>query len=386
MNMYRMYADVDRFTRFHLKDRALEDSLRELKSLKPRWKNVKVEVAGRTRHGKLVSPTPDIAKVYCGYLFTPKAWEIVKPMIGVQHELLPLSTSVGDYFVVHFTEHLDCLDRKRSEIEYFDNGAVLGVDAYAFRERKLKGQHFFALPETAGLEVLVSEEFRALVNEHKLTGVFFEELKMAQGTASEAKARRSTQRRPKLIRDNDLPNCFLVRFAATEARKLKTGENVEELLLAAEKDRRRVLRLDEAWEMVSFLNNSTVAVPLYRTGFKSKDPGEWALLGGKRLPWPHSGSEPARLLTAPEVAKVAKELARFSRLFEAMTSEEIDTVHHDWWDDFVVGEYGYIGLQTDDPQKHWKYVLKHFRRLRDFYEEAARAKQAVLIYAEPYEE
>lgn len=380
--MYRMIPAVDRFTRFHLKDRALENSLWELKPLKARWKNVKVEVAGRTRHGKLVSPTPDIAGVYCGYLFSPKAWKIVKPMIGVQYELLPVSTSVGDYSVVHFTERLACLDKKKSTIE-----RSYRVKAYAFQNRKLKGQHFFTLPETAGIEVLVSEEFRTLVNEHKLTGVVFEELIMAQGAASEAKTRRSRPRRPKLTRDSDLPNCFLVRFAAPGARKLKSLENVEELLLAAEKDRQRILRLDEAWEMVSFLNNGTVAVPVYKTGFKSKDPSEWALLGGKPLPWPGDGSqEPARLIAPADVARIAKELNRQSKLFDRFDGDDIVTVHHDFWEELKAGEYGYIGLQTADPNKHWKYVLKHFRRLRDFYDAAARAKQAVLIYAESYEE
>ena len=85
------------------------------------------------------------------------------------------------------------------------------------------------------------------------------------------------------------------------------------------------------------------------------------------------------------VAKVANELPRFSRRLDAMTSDEIDTVHHEWWDDLVTGEFGYIGLQTADPQKHWKYVLKHFRRLRNFYHEAALARQAVIVYAQAYD-
>lgn len=60
------------------------------------------------------------------------------------------------------------------------DGRVAKVVAYCFKPGCLDGLHMFLLPETSGLEVLVSEDFKNLVEANSLEGLRFVPLNMIE--------------------------------------------------------------------------------------------------------------------------------------------------------------------------------------------------------------
>lgn len=182
--LFRLIADIDRFKWLHA-DREDPRVRRILKLLSQpaqvgrRWKPFPVELQGRTSKGRIVAPIPDLAEVLSCPLFSPRAWEALRPLIANSVEPLKLPSPMGDYLLGHVA-HVNCLDRRKSTIDCLENGAVLGVDEYAIKWPAISKHHIFCLPETFDLEIIVSPEFKACVEESKLQGVIFEPLPLAE--------------------------------------------------------------------------------------------------------------------------------------------------------------------------------------------------------------
>jgi hypothetical protein len=93
-------------------------------------------------------------------------------------QLFPLPHNGTTYQLLNVTECINCLDTKKSK--FYEDGAP---QKYVFHPNRFSESSIFKIPETAKGEVLLvegardpEEEFRALVEKHKLQGVLFEEL------------------------------------------------------------------------------------------------------------------------------------------------------------------------------------------------------------------
>lgn len=143
---------------------------------------------------------------YCP-VFSPRAWDALRPLIGESAQPIPLTVDDGgSYVLANVFDVVDCLDREQSEITYFTGTtAINSIQRYVFRESALDNKHIFRIPEKLS-EVYVSQEFVDTVRRTGLLGLEFRPL---PGTGGEARAkpaeaavsrRASRKEKPKPVR------------------------------------------------------------------------------------------------------------------------------------------------------------------------------------------
>jgi hypothetical protein len=126
-------------------------------------------------------------------VFTEKAWTALQPLIGPRVEALLLLCNqryvhlpgdkhklepagpFGPFFAINVLDVLDCLDHKKSDVRYDSKGRLDEIRDHVFRASRQIKSHIFKLVEQPGAsgEVFVSEEFKRLVEQHKLKGLEF---------------------------------------------------------------------------------------------------------------------------------------------------------------------------------------------------------------------
>ena len=85
--------------------------------------------------------------------------------------------SSGIYFLINVLEVVDCLDPINTKLVINEvSGNITAVRDHAFRAEPLEGKHIFKTPQTAGLEVLVSDKFKEIVEANDLKGLQFKRL------------------------------------------------------------------------------------------------------------------------------------------------------------------------------------------------------------------
>lgn len=184
MNIYKYVPDSDKYD--CLDNMQDWDVFWTGTLLAPSW--TPISVPYYARYGQ-----PSDFPHLCGPLpvFSKRAWHALQPLISKAVEALPLICDTemiplprgerkivpagpfGPYFAINVLDIVDCLDHDRSEITLYSNGAVMMVDSYAFKAGCLKDKHILKLPETRDLEVLVSEQFKNVVETNKLQGLKF---------------------------------------------------------------------------------------------------------------------------------------------------------------------------------------------------------------------
>ena len=88
-------------------------------------------------------------------------------------EVLPIGLqSDQKWYLLNVVNVIDCLDEGRSEIKYFPDGKkILRIIKYSFREELVRDSFLFKIPQMVRTEVFATENFQALVDEHKLKGL-----------------------------------------------------------------------------------------------------------------------------------------------------------------------------------------------------------------------
>lgn len=108
-------------------------------------------------------------------LFSSRAWLILEPFIGNDAETLPVFSDCDEKLVlINFlaTAWVDCLDKENSKINYSDlDGRPVSVKKYVFRKEMIQDRLLFRIPETAHFQTFVTEKFKNLVEQEKLTGL-----------------------------------------------------------------------------------------------------------------------------------------------------------------------------------------------------------------------
>jgi hypothetical protein len=171
MAVYKMVPDTDKYHRLVLGESGQRIVNRFLgRSLKKRWKPLSVSIYKSKKWGdfpRLESHVP---------VFSDKALKILEPLIADSIEALPLISDSKRFFAVHVLDLVDCLDYERSEVKRFPEGNIMRIGWYVFKKGCIDGKHIFRIREAPLKDVLVSEEFKRVVEESKLEGVDFDKV------------------------------------------------------------------------------------------------------------------------------------------------------------------------------------------------------------------
>ncbi|EJO5347965.1 MULTISPECIES: imm11 family protein [Clostridium] len=154
-------SDWDKFMEYQFDGRSIKDT----------WIPFCVEEIETRRKGDKPSLFGTIP------VFSRKAIEVLKKYLDNNAEVLPLSYDKGDYFVINVTNVKDCVDYEKAEVVRFKNSdKIMMFDKYAFKPESIKNEHIFKISEYSKVSVLVSNEFKNLVESSGLEGFAFIEV------------------------------------------------------------------------------------------------------------------------------------------------------------------------------------------------------------------
>ncbi|MXN48561.1 hypothetical protein GR138_25435 [Shinella kummerowiae] len=98
------------------------------------------------------------------------AVDALAPVLTLYGQLLPLKGE--EVWLFNVTTILDALDTEKSSIIYFDDGDILDIERYVFKEEVIGTAEIFKLRKRAS-PVYVSDSFVAKVRDAGLRGVSF---------------------------------------------------------------------------------------------------------------------------------------------------------------------------------------------------------------------
>ena len=105
--------------------------------------------------------------------FSRRAVDVLRDILEVNGELLPLRTKVGEYFCYNIQTVADALDMARSEVVMIHPVEVpFSIDRYEFIEKRIASLLIFRIPE-APFEVFVTEAFKLRAEAANLRGFNF---------------------------------------------------------------------------------------------------------------------------------------------------------------------------------------------------------------------
>ena len=108
-----------------------------------------------------------------GIAINEKAKTILAPIISDSVEFLPIITQIDSYWLLNISV-IDCLDQEKSQVKLYSSGRIMAVLKYAFYEERLPDTNIFVLP--VGIDVIITEKFKKVYDENKLTGLHFRDL------------------------------------------------------------------------------------------------------------------------------------------------------------------------------------------------------------------
>lgn len=109
-------------------------------------------------------------------IFSERALQILFPLIEKDVEVLELNTPVQKLYLINVINKIDCLDREKSELFFFSNGAIKNIKNITFKEEKIGNSHIFKMPEWR-VRTYVSDVFKETVIKNNLVGIKWTELK-----------------------------------------------------------------------------------------------------------------------------------------------------------------------------------------------------------------
>ena len=180
--------------------------------------NIKTE--GRawtiTRMADIWTPQPVIGRVRpfndypCVNLLIPafsrRAVDGLRDLLEANGELLPLASTVGEFYGYNITTVVDILDHDRSSIEWPDKRRVTAFEImrYEFFIEKMAGLSIFRLVEMP-TTTYVSQVFVDRVREHELQGFRFTKLwPLPNGVSWKEQARKAPKKKGRVPGKRDL--------------------------------------------------------------------------------------------------------------------------------------------------------------------------------------
>ena len=112
-------------------------------------------------------------------LFAARATEALHPLLSSNGELLPLTLDQENYFAFNVHTLVDALNREKSDLVYYPSGRVLDVNSYVLRGERMGSEAIFKLPDTALMDVFVTDKFLRVVEHQYLLGFSFKPVVVA---------------------------------------------------------------------------------------------------------------------------------------------------------------------------------------------------------------
>lgn len=176
MKIWELRHDVDNYLRLRLANRQehwekLTYGLNGI-PIKATWTKLEVQIDPYAETQNNVADFPDLSGVL---VVTPQTLSVISDLLEKQTELLPLVCVDGIYdelYIANVITVLDCLDHKRSDLKYFDDGRVMWIYQHVFNMECVGNTSIFKIKEQHN-RIYVNDIFKQTVEENGLTGLRF---------------------------------------------------------------------------------------------------------------------------------------------------------------------------------------------------------------------
>jgi hypothetical protein len=194
----------------------------QAQSLAKRWKPMPVT--------GLVNPFNDYPCLEVAEpVFSRRAVDALGEMLTKNGELLPLKTTVGEYFLYIVLTKLNALDLTRSKlVRTSPRKTALDIDYFAFKQSALRGAAIFRVHEHPN-KYLVTDAFKARVEQCGLNGFHFIRvwpLPLGASYRRDEIARRRKSRSARLVGEAVIIRCRLTLQTPT-AREKKRADSLK---------------------------------------------------------------------------------------------------------------------------------------------------------------
>jgi len=144
------------------------------------WNILHLELVKSTGE-EIVSDFPSLIDYYRLPIFSAKSWGVFEPFLCGFCEALPVRTnSSGVYYLIHIKKTSNFLDISRSKYSVNKvSGIISRVYKYCFYNDLITDEIAFKLPREAGVELILNNRFRELVETNGLIGLDWTPLPMA---------------------------------------------------------------------------------------------------------------------------------------------------------------------------------------------------------------
>ena len=172
MNCYKLIFETDTYHSLLMEASVPYKKLNDYdgRSLAAGWRPLKVNLYKTTKVGNVFRLTGHLP------VFDARAVEATQHAIGDYVEFLPIvhdEPELGELYLVNVTAVLDCLDRDKSAITYFDDGSILSVSTYAFDAKTVGATPLFRIKGLELKNIFASDSFKNLFEASGLTGLSF---------------------------------------------------------------------------------------------------------------------------------------------------------------------------------------------------------------------
>ena len=139
------------------------------RELAPKWRPLTARLARERKQGDFF----DLSGLFAA---TSPAVEAIQGLLGNKVEALPIQVTrkLPPLFLLHPLEVVEL--SKKAIIDRFDDGRIMHVDKFVFSQRAVARSHFFSARGDSGTYI-VSEEFRAAIEDAGLKGLSFGQLR-----------------------------------------------------------------------------------------------------------------------------------------------------------------------------------------------------------------
>ena len=172
MKIYRYIADADNYNCLYTESINSErkNGIGRGQSLQDGWSPLSVEDDLEGDAGNFPALTDPIP------VLTENTWKILEPYLKNSVEALELVSKNAKYYALNVLDIVDALDLNKSEISYRSSGRVSSIQKFVFFPEKIASKLMFKVPQTKGLDVYVSDEFKKIVEQEGLKGLDFSKI------------------------------------------------------------------------------------------------------------------------------------------------------------------------------------------------------------------
>ena len=114
------------------------------------------------------------------FFLSHKSWKTLQPLVGSQLHVFPVKIYLRpelNYYALKPLVVQDCIDKTKSTLEVDDNGHIL-PEKVVLKSSKVNGLSVFRPFVGSYSPIFVSKGFKNLVEMHKLSGFYFQEVEL----------------------------------------------------------------------------------------------------------------------------------------------------------------------------------------------------------------